>query len=166
MLTQLLGRKLKVRLSLVSPLSPGFFPYGSFIQAKQYYVKCREMLYISPNPTVEQGRHTHTHECTDSQASTAGRKSHFPTSWVCQRAFCGGLPARVPFRGKASFRPHPSPTKAWYTKGLAFSPFRYHGWNPEPGKWPLKQNTARSLQSLNLQFCLWDFLLLRYSSGK
>lgn len=111
-LTQLLGRKLKVRLSLVSPLSPGFFPYGSFIQAKQYYVKCREMLYISPNPTVEQGRHTHTHECTDSQASTAGRKSHFPTSWVCQRAFCGGLPARVPFRGKASFRPHPSPTKA------------------------------------------------------
>lgn len=79
------------------------------------------------------------------------------------RATHGSLPAKVHLGGIFS-RPHPYPREALFAKVLAFSPFMYHGWNPELGKASLGQETARSYQPLNLPFCLCEFLL-KYCHG-
>lgn len=65
----------------------------------------------------------------DFQASTASRKLYFPISWACQRAFRGGLPARATWVVCPLAPSHP--IKARFTKGLGFSLFMHHGWNPE-----------------------------------
>ena len=93
---------------------------------------------------------------TDFQASTASRKSYFPMSWACQRAFAGSLPARAHL-GCVSSRALPSLLRAWFTNGPIFSPFMYHGWNSDSREAFLKQEVARSFQPLHLWFCLHDF---------
>lgn len=57
-----------------------------------------------------------------------------------------GPACQGPFeRGVVSSRLHPFPTKAWFTKGLAFSPFMYHGWNAELGEGPLNTRDCQKL---------------------
>lgn len=87
----------------------------------------------------------------DFQASPASRKSYFPMSWACQRAFARGLPARA-YLGCVSSRALPSLVKAWFTKGPVFSPFMYHSWNSESREAFLKQEAARS-DFVSVTFC-------------
>lgn len=78
------------------------------------------------------------------------------------------LPARVHLGGVSS-RPHPFSIETWFTKGLAFSSFMYHGWNAELGEVPLEWETARSFQPsgiYNFVSVIFYFILIKVCQWK